>query len=263
MRNLFKYTLAVFLFSALWSCQSGKSTKNSEKETIAAKAKSVLFVLSSNDQMGDTDKKTGVWLEEFATPYYLLKDNNINITIVSPKGGQIPFDPGSLAEGAATEATKRYEQDAELKKLLANTGTLTSVKAGDFDAVFYPGGHGLLWDLTTDKNSIALLEDFFNAGKPVASVCHGPAAFANAKAKNGQPIVSGKKVTGFSNTEEEAIQLTGTVPFLLENKLKENGGQYSRTDDWKSYAQVDGNLITGQNPTSTPAVAEALLKALK
>ena len=213
--------------------------------------------------MGDTGKKTGVWLEEFTTPYYALFDNGFKITLASPKGGQVPFDPSSMNPEAGSESTKRYETDQKLKDKLSKTVLLSKVNSNNYDAVYYPGGHGLLWDLVRDKHSISLIEEFFQSGKPIGAVCHGPAVFAFPKGKNGFSIVDGKKVTGFSNTEESAIQLSGTVPFLLEDKLKENGGIYAKGDNWKSFVQVDGNLITGQNPGSSEAVAKALIKAMQ
>lgn len=222
----------------------------------------ILMVLTSHDQLGDTGHKTGFWLEEFASPYYVFKDAGVELTLASPKGGQPPIDPNSAADDAQTDATRRFDKDPAAQKDLANTVKLEQVKAEDFDAVFYPGGHGPLWDLAEDAKSIALIERFQGLGKPVAAVCHAPAVLRHTKAANGQPLVKGKKVTGFSNSEEEAVQLTDVVPFLVEDMLKGNGGLYSRSDDWQSHVEVDGLLITGQNPGSSDATAEALMKLL-
>ncbi|RIJ42377.1 type 1 glutamine amidotransferase domain-containing protein [Pontibacter oryzae] len=222
----------------------------------------VLFVLTSHDKLGDTGHKTGFWVEEFAAPYYKLADAGANITLASPKGGQPPIDPKSEAPDAQTEATKRYYQDSALQEKMSKTKKLSEVKADDFDAVFYPGGHGPLWDLANDQQSINLIETFNQQQKPMALVCHAPAALANVKATDGSPLVKGKKVTGFTNSEEEAVQLTHIVPFLVEEKLKELGGEYSKADDWQSYVLQDGLLITGQNPASSEAAAEKLLDTL-
>ncbi|WP_286978703.1 type 1 glutamine amidotransferase domain-containing protein [Pseudomonas sp.] len=222
----------------------------------------ILMVLTSHDQLGDTGHKTGFWLEEFASPYYVFKDAGVELTLASPKGGQPPIDPNSAADDAQTDATRRFDKDPAAQKDLANTVKLEQVKAEDFDAVFYPGGHGPLWDLAEDAKSIALIERFQGLGKPVAAVCHAPAVLRHTKAADGQPLVKGKKVTGFSNSEEEAVQLTDVVPFLVEDMLKGNGGLYSRSDDWQSHVEVDCLLITGQNPGSSDATAEALMKLL-
>lgn len=222
----------------------------------------ILIVLTSHDKLGDTDRKTGFWLEEFATPYYTLLDAGANIILASPKGGQPPLDPSSDAPDFQTEATKRFKADEKANKVLANTVKLSSIKESDFDAVMYPGGHGPLWDLTNDKDSIALIEAFVKADKPVASVCHAPSVLLNVKLENGDYLVKGKKVTAFTNTEEEAVQLQDIVPFLLEDALKEKGALYSKVDDWNSYSITDGKLITGQNPGSSEAVAKELLKLL-
>ncbi|MBK5208192.1 MAG: type 1 glutamine amidotransferase domain-containing protein [Flavobacteriaceae bacterium] len=225
--------------------------------------KNILFVLTSNDSLGSTGHKTGFWIEEFAAPYYLLTDKGHNVTLASPKGGQPPIDPNSAADAAATPATLRFNKDEETKKILANTLKLENVNQNDFDAVFYPGGHGVLWDLVENKKSIALIESFYNLGKPVAFVCHAPAVLKHIKGKDGKPLVNNKKVTGFTNEEEAAVQLTKVVPFLLEEMLKENGGIYSKIGDWQPYAVEDGLLITGQNPASSEKVAELLDKKLK
>ena len=224
--------------------------------------KNVLFVLTSHSELGNTGEKTGFWIEEFAAPYYLLKDKGIHIMLASPKGGQPPIDPKSDAPDAQTPASIRYKADAETQKIMANTTKLSEVNQKDFDAVFYPGGHGPLWDLAEDKDSIALIEDFYKNGKTVSAVCHAPAIFKHTKNEDGSPLVKGKKVTGFTNTEEDAVQLTDVVPFLVEDMLKENGGIYSKKGDWEAYAVEDGLLITGQNPASSEVVAEHLLKRL-
>lgn len=225
--------------------------------------KNILFVLTSNDSLGSTGHKTGFWIEEFASPYYLLTDEGYNVTLASPKGGQPPIDPNSAAENAATASTNRFDKDEATKKKLANTLKLEDVNQNDFDAVFYPGGHGVLWDLVEDKKSISLIESFYNEGKPVAFVCHAPAVLKNVKGKDGKPLVNNKKVTGFTNEEEAAVQLTEIVPFLLEEMLKNSGGIYSKIGDWQPYAVEDGLLITGQNPASSEKVAELLAKKLQ
>jgi putative intracellular protease/amidase len=222
----------------------------------------VLIVLTSHDQLGDTGHKTGFWLEEFASPYYSLLDAGASVTLASPMGGQPPLDPKSSEPGFLTDATHRFEDDTAAKTALANTAKLSAMQVNDFDAVFYPGGHGPLWDLHNDLDSIALIETFIAAGKPVASVCHAPAVLLKAKAANGDPLVMGKKVTGFSNSEEAAVELTDVVPYLLEDELVAMGGHYQKTEDWNPLAVVDGLIITGQNPGSSTAVAEALLKTL-
>jgi putative intracellular protease/amidase len=224
--------------------------------------KKILFVLTSHDQLGDTGEKTSFWVEEFAAPYYFLQDKGVDITLASPKGGQPPIDPKSESPDSQTPATVRFYADKKTQETLANTLKLSSVSAGDYDAVFYPGGHGPLWDLAEDKNSVALIEAFYKSGKPVSAVCHAPAVFRHTKGADGQPLVKGKKVTGFTNSEEEAVQLTDVVPFLVEDMLKQNGGLYSRGDDWAAYAVEDDLLITGQNPASSEKVAELLLEKL-
>ena len=224
--------------------------------------KKILMVLTSHDQLGDTGKKTGFWLEEFAAPYYVFKDAGVQITLASPKGGQPPLDPKSDDLSAQTDATRRFKADTDAQRVLANTVALASVRAEDFDALFYPGGHGPLWDLAEDAQSIALIEKTFAAGKPLALVCHAPGVLRHAKAPDGKHLVDGKKVTGFTNTEEEAVQLTKIVPFLVEDMLKANGGQYSKGADWAPYVLTDGNLITGQNPASSEQGAHAVLQQL-
>ena len=222
----------------------------------------VLIVLTSHDQLGDTGEKTGFWLEEFASPYYHLKDAGVQLTLASPAGGQPPLDPKSDAEDFQTDATRRFDNDPIAQNELANTVRLSDVKAADFDAVFYPGGHGPLWDLHGDSDSIALIESFIAAGKPVAAVCHAPAVLLNARSPSGEPLVKGKQVTGFSNSEEAAVGLTDVVPYLLEDQLIAMGGVYQKVEDWHSLAVVDGLIITGQNPGSSDAVAGALVKAI-
>lgn len=220
----------------------------------------LLMVLTSHDQLGDTGKKTGFWLEEFAAPYYVFQDAGIEIVLASPQGGLPPLDPKSDDPNFQTAATQRFKQDLAAQTALANTRRLSEVADTDFDAVFYPGGHGPLWDLPEDRHSIALIEMLYAAGKPVVAVCHAPAVFRQTKAPDGLPLVQGKKVTGFSNTEEEAVGLTQVVPFLVEDLLKQQGGNYSNGDNWQPHVVRDGNLITGQNPASSEAAAIALLE---
>jgi putative intracellular protease/amidase len=223
----------------------------------------VLFVLTSHSELGDTGEKTGFWIEEFASPYYVLADTGAEITLASPAGGQPPVDPKSEEADAQSASTQRFYKDVEVIHQVANTLKLSDVDFNDHDAVFYPGGHGPLWDLATDKTSIKLIEDFYNSQKPIAFVCHAPAALVNVKAENGQPLVKGKKVTGFADTEEEAVGLTEVVPFMLEAELTKLGAHYSKGADWGSFTQHDGLLITGQNPASSEAVANLLLKTLR
>ncbi len=223
----------------------------------------VLIVLTSHSALGNTGLKTGFWIEEFAAPYYTLKDAGAAITIASPKGGQPPIDPKSAEPANQTEATKRFDKDENLQHLLANTKILSEISADDFDAVFYPGGHGPLWDLTNDANSIKLIENFWSAKKPVVAVCHAPAVLLKVKDQSGNSLVKGKNVTGFTNTEEAAVQLSEVVPFLLEDELKGRGGNYSKKEDWASYVVKDGMLITGQNPASSEEAAKQLLELLK
>ena len=223
----------------------------------------ILIILTSHDQLGDTGLKTGFWLEEYAAPYYLFLDAGVEITVASPAGGQPPLDPKSDEPDSQTDATRRFKEDPAAQKVLAHTQKLAEVNPADYDAIMYPGGHGPLWDLTTDTNSIALIEAFAAAGKPIGAVCHAPAVLLNAKAANGEPLVKGKKVTGFSNSEERAVQLTKIVPLLLEDALAAKGGIYSCGADWGPYVLTDGTLITGQNPASSEPVAQALLDLLK
>jgi putative intracellular protease/amidase len=223
----------------------------------------ILIVLTSHSELGDTGKKTGFWVEEFAAPYYELADAGAEITLASPKGGQPPIDPSSQLPGAQTKFTHRFDKDEPLKQKLAHSLKLSEVKAADYDAVFYPGGHGPLWDLTKDAKSIALLEAFQEQGKPIALVCHAPCALLNVKLTNGDPLIKGKNMTGFSDTEEASVKLTKVVPFLLEDELKKGGAHYSKGPDGGVYVQTDGLLITGQNPASSAKAAKALLKLLK
>lgn len=222
----------------------------------------ILMVLTSHDKLGDTGKKTGFWLEELAAPYYAFKEAGAEITLASPKGGQPPLDPASNAPDFQTDDTRRFEKDAEATAALASTVKLSDVSEADFDTVFYPGGHGPLWDLAEDRNSIDLIASFLSAGKPVAMVCHAPGVLRHVKTPAGRPLVEGKKVTGFANTEEEAVGLTNIVPFLVEDELQAKGGIYSKGPDWASYVLQDGLLITGQNPQSSAAAARALTGAV-
>lgn len=220
----------------------------------------VLIVLTSHDTLGNTGRKTGFWLEELAAPYYSFKDAGAEVVLASPKGGQPPLDPVSNDPSFQTDLTRRFEADAEANAQLATTVRLDSISQADFDTVFYPGGHGPLWDLAEDKHSIALIESFINAGKPVALVCHAPGVLRHVKTVGGQPLVKGKQVTGFANTEEEGVGLTKVVPFLVEDQLKADGGIYSKGADWGSYVVRDGLLITGQNPASSAEAAALLIK---
>lgn len=223
----------------------------------------ILMVLTSHDQLGNTGKKTGFWLEEFAAPYYAFKDAGADVTLVSPLGGQPPMDPKSDEPSSQTDATRRFKADAATQAALASTGKLSDVSGDGFDALFYPGGHGPLWDLAEDPDSIKLIETMAAAGKIVSAVCHAPGVLRHVKAVDGSPLVKGKKVTGFTNTEEAAAQLTDIVPFLVEDMLVNNGGQYSNGADWAPYVVVDGMLITGQNPASSELAAQAVLRQLK
>ncbi|MDR7069749.1 putative intracellular protease/amidase [Pseudoxanthomonas japonensis] len=223
----------------------------------------ILMVLTSHDRLGDTGHKTGFWLEEFAAPYYVFKDAGADLVLASPKGGQPPLDPKSDAPDAQTAATVRFNEDAEALATLATTQRLKDVVDSDFDAVFYPGGHGPLWDLAEDADSIRLVEQTLSAGKPVAAVCHGPAVFRHTRGALGEPLVKDKRVTGFSNEEEAAVGLSEVVPFSLEDELRKNGARYERGAVWQSYVVTDGRLVTGQNPASSEAVAEDVLRLLR
>ena len=222
----------------------------------------ILMVLTSHDELGTTGKKTGFWLEELAAPYYAFLDAGAEITLASPKGGQPPLDPKSDEPDSQTDETRRFHDDSAAQAALASTVRLDTVNQQTFDAVFYPGGHGPLWDLANDKHSISLIEQILQAGKPVALVCHAPGVLRDVKNADGTPLVKGKKVTGFTNSEEEGVGLTDVVPFLVEDVLKQNGGVYSRGDDWQSYTVQDGLLITGQNPGSSAETAKVLLSSL-
>jgi putative intracellular protease/amidase len=223
----------------------------------------ILMVLTSHSELGDTGHKTGFWLEEFAAPYYVFKDAGADITLASPAGGQPPLDPKSDEPDFQTDATRRFMEDSDARAALANTHALAGLSADNFDAVFYPGGHGPLWDLAENRDSINLIESMHAAGKPVAAVCHAPAVLKNAKMPDGKDLVAGKSLTGFSNAEEAAVQLTEVVPFLLEDELSARGASYQKADDWQPHAVVDGNLITGQNPASSELAAKAVLDYLK
>lgn len=253
-------TLTVILF---FGCQNKEKTSPQTNQIKKQEnMKKVLFVLTSHSELGDTGEKTGFWIEEFVAPYYELIDNGVEVTIASPKGGQPPIDPKSEDKSAATEDTKRFDKDTTLQEKLSKTHKLDAVNQSDYDAVFYPGGHGPLWDLATDQKSIDLIASFYNNNKPVAFVCHSPAVLKDVKV-NGEYLVKGKKLTGFSNSEEEAVQLTNVVPILLENVLQERGAIYSKKEDWTPYAIEDGLLLTGQNPASSKLVAQKLLDKLK
>lgn len=223
----------------------------------------ILMVLTSHYRLGNTGQKTGFWLEEFAAPYYVFKDSNFHVTLASPAGGQPPVDPKSDDPDSQTEAIVRFKNDDEARELLANTERLQSLNPENFDAIFYPGGHGPLWDLAGDFNSIALLEAFYRRGKPIGLVCHGPAALLDVKDPDGFPVVKGKRVTGFSNREEDLVHLSEVVPFTIEDMLNTQGGLYSKGDAWVSHIEVDGNLVTGQNPASSKAAAETIVQLLQ
>jgi len=222
----------------------------------------ILMVLTSHDELGSTGKKTGFWLEEFAAPYYVFKDAGAEITLASPKGGQPPLDPKSADKDFQTPATERFNKDREAQAALAHTAALKTVAAEDYAAIFYPGGHGPLWDLAEDPASIAMIETMSAQGKPVAAVCHGPGVLRHARLAAGAPLVQGRRVTGFANTEEAAVGLTEVVPFRVEDELRKAGGNYSKGADWQAYVIVDGNLVTGQNPASSEPAARAVLKLL-
>ena len=223
----------------------------------------ILMVLTSHDKLGSTGKKTGFWLEEFAAPYYVFKDSGAKVSLASPLGGQPPLDPSSDTAKAQTDATRRFQDDACAQVGLANTLRLRDIKTVDFDAVFYPGGHGPLWDLAENAYSMTLIETMLSTGRPVGMVCHAPAALRHVIGADGNSVVRGKSVTGFSNTEEMASGLTGVVPFLVEDMLRNNGGRYAKAEDWKPFVVIDGPLVTGQNPASSAAAATALLTVAK
>jgi len=223
----------------------------------------ILMVITSHDKLGDTGKKTGFWLEEFAAPYYTFLDAGAAVTLASPRGGEPPLDPKSDTPDGQTEATERFKKDRSAQAVLASTVKLADVRAEDYDAIFYPGGHGPMWDMPDNATSIALIEAFVKADKPVGAVCHAPVALVNVRGKDGEYLVKGKRVTGFTNEEEAAVGLTTVVPFLLEDRLKERGGIFSKAANWDPYVQVDGKLVTGQNPASSGPGGEALLKLLR
>lgn len=223
----------------------------------------IVMVLTSHGKLGDTDKKTGFWLEEFAAPYYVFRDAGVSGVLASPAGGQPPLDPFSDQPDAQTADTQRFRQDIAAQQALANTQQLATIDSSNFDAVFYPGGHGPLWDLAEDRHSIELIENFYANGKPVAAVCHAPGVLRHAKNTDGTRLVAGKRVTGFSNSEEDAVGLTNVVPFLVEDELKALGAHYEKTEDWGVFTLTDGLLVTGQNPASSTAAATALLKLLQ
>ena len=222
----------------------------------------ILMVLTSHDQLGDTGKKTGFWLEEFAAPYYVFKDAGADVTLASPKGGQPPLDPKSDDADAQTDDTRRFKADAAAQRALASTVKLSEMIPDGFDAIFYPGGHGPMWDLAEDADSRRLIEAFAKNGQPIGAVCHAPAVFRHTNGADGKKLVSGKRVTGFTNTEEQGVGLTNVVPFLVEDMLKQNGGKYEKGADWASYVVRDGMLVTGQNPASSGAAAKELLTLL-
>ncbi|WP_169544927.1 type 1 glutamine amidotransferase domain-containing protein [Sneathiella aquimaris] len=226
-------------------------------------SKKILVVLTSHDRLGDTGEKTGFWLEELAAPYYVFRDAGFELTLASPEGGQPPLDPKSDDPASQTEDTRRFQGDHEANEALANTKKISEVTSGDFDAVFYPGGHGPMFDLVSDANSIRLIEEFWATDKIVSAVCHAPIALANAKEKSGDYLVKNRKVTGFTNSEEAAVGLTGVVPQLLEDTLKDRGGDFHKSDDWAPFVVQDGNLITGQNPASSAEVATLVVKSLR
>ncbi|MGB6034686.1 MAG: type 1 glutamine amidotransferase domain-containing protein [Cryomorphaceae bacterium] len=253
-------------FTACWQTEISEAEKSTEiqsNEESTDDQLEVLFVLTSHEELGETGEKTGFWIEEFAAPYYTLIDKGVNVTVASPKGGRAPIDPRSKMETNQTEATNRFNSDDKALSAIANTIKLDQVKAEDFDAVFYPGGHGPLWDLAESETSIALIESFNAQDKPMAFVCHAPGVLKNVENAEGEPLVKGKNVTGFTNTEEAAVELTNVVPFLVEDMLKENGGEFSKTENWGVKVVQDGNLITGQNPASSKMAAVLLYDKLK
>jgi putative intracellular protease/amidase len=221
----------------------------------------ILMVLTSHDILGNTGRKTGFWLEEFAAPYFVFRDAGVDLTLSSPKGGQPPIDPKSDVPENQTASMARFKTDSAAQRALANTSKLADMKSENFDTIFYVGGHGPMWDLVDNKDSIALIESFYNSGKPVAAVCHSPAVFHRVQYQ-GAPLIKGKRVTGFTNTEEEAVKLTQVVPFLVEDELKRIGGEFEKVPDWKPLAIVDGRVLTGQNPASSTGAARALLRLM-
>lgn len=254
MKLIAKYIFALFLIIL--------QIKGNAQDKEPLKGKKILFVVTSNGEVKNTGDKTGIWLEEFASPYYLLKESGAEITVVSPKGGQSPIDPRSTLPDYSTKDVKRFLDDASAQSVLHYTLRLDKVNSKNYDAVFYPGGHGPMWDLPDNKSSINLIESFYNAGKPISFVCHGPVALKNVKTKSGVLLIKDKKVTGYANSEEEAGQTRKFVPFLLEDVLKEGGANYLKAADWNPFIVTEGTLITGQNPASAVKVAEALITAL-
>ena len=261
MKRILISLLVILSFGCQQKENATKDTTQKNQLIKKENMKKVVFVLTSHDELGNTGEKTGFWIEEFVAPYYELADQGVEITIASPNGGMPPIDPKSADPSAATEDTKRFDGDKALQEKLKNTVKLADINAADYDAIFYPGGHGPLWDLVSDKNSISLIETFYTTNKPIAFVCHAPAVLKNVKVKDAY-LVKGKKVTGFTNEEEEAVGLTKIVPFLLEDALKANGALYSKGENWAPYAVEDGLLITGQNPASSKLVAQKLLEQL-
>jgi len=259
-----KYPLKAIVAGMIITGGSGTSqaTPADPEAANGPKKTKILFVVTSHDQLGNTGEKTGIWIEEFAAPYYHLADLGVEITIASPKGGQAPIDPKSELPANSTEATKRFYADEATQNRLSHTVALDKISEKDYDAVYYPGGHGPMWDLAEDPQSAALISSFYQHNKPVSFVCHAPAALKNVKDTSGEPLVKGKNVTSFTNTEEEAGGLTKEMPFLLEDMLKEKGAKYQKAADWQPFALTDGLLITGQNPASSVLVAEKLMALL-
>lgn len=261
-----KLLLLALSASAAVACQSVAEQKEDIKEDSVQSEKAspkVLFVLTSHAELGNTGEKTGLWLEELAAPFYVLLNEKVEITLASPQGGKAPVDPRSLEESNLSNAAKRFRSDVTAQRMLSTTTKLDQIKAEDYDAVFYPGGHGPLWDLAENETSIALIEAFIAQNKPMAFVCHAPAALKGVETSEGKPYLQGKKVTGFSNTEEEAVELSAVVPFLLEDMLKEKGAEYQKQENWTVNVVADGNLITGQNPSSSQLAAEKLLEKMQ
>lgn len=243
-------------------CDAGRQPDHYQLLTGRLRPRGSLAYRMAGGELRDSGRKAGFWLEEFAAPYYVFKDSGVEMTLASPKGGEPPLDPKSDDPDSQTEATQRFKKDTEVQAALANTAKLSTVSAADYDAAFYPGGHGPLWDLAEDPQSIALIETMYATGKPVAAVCHAPGVLRHAKSPDGSPLVRDKPVTGFANSEEAAVGLTGVVPFLVEDMLRKNGGKYSKGPDWQSHVVVAANLITGQNSASSEAAAKALLSRL-
>jgi len=256
------FLLSLCLIPLIIVKANGLDTNLSKQMTNHMKTKKVLFVVTSFDQVPN-GTKTGIWIEEFASPYFLLTAQGIEVTVTSPKGGKAPIDPKSTKPEFTTESVKQFFSDASAQEKLNNTIALKDIDPNVYDAVFYPGGHGPMWDLPENKISIHIIESFYNAGKPVALVCHAPAALKNVKNQNGEPFVKGKKVAGFTNSEEIAGKSTGEVPFMLEDMLVESGAVCQKGADWQGFAVSDGLLITGQNPASAELVAEKIISALK